>query len=545
MKRTVQEASDVVAKSSPKTSKSKRKRPRKSRQKTRPVRRVDDTDSEPETIQTLGLASTQLSADAEEEKLAKAVLGGENFVLDSLLEKHQNDSSEDEEYPELEAIVSQVVGVLDKEKKKPAWEDDDDESISVSQEAKGHHSAVWKTNDTQLKGKDLKKRLQSQFEKTIGSAPSWATLKSEKKKKKKGRRSDEDDEEDGDEDDDEDDENRFLRRTGDYLTTSHRLPKTNLDYQKVKDANKERPTQARISSVQFHPTSQVLLAAGLDNNLNLFQVDGKLNPLIQTVHLERFPITRAQFSSDGMEVVMTSRYRYFHVFDMMAGHITKIPNIKGTTEQRMMKFQVSPDGRFIVFVGNYGYMYLLSGKNKELIDTLKMNGTVSSMCFTPDGSQLLSFGDDGEVYVWDLSTRECVHKFIDEGCMKGTSVAVSRNNQYIACGCDSGVVNIYDQSCLSQANPKPLKSIMNLVTSIGSIRFNHTNELMAIGSRFTQKACRMVHLPSYQVFPNFPSLHEQIGCVDSIDFSPHSGYMTLGNSKGQALLYRLKHFADY
>lgn len=89
MKRTVQESSDVVANSSPKTSKSKRKRPRKSRQKTRPVRRVDDTDSEPETIQTLGLASTQLSADAEEEKLAKAVLGGEHFVLDSLLEKHQ------------------------------------------------------------------------------------------------------------------------------------------------------------------------------------------------------------------------------------------------------------------------------------------------------------------------------------------------------------------------------------------------------------------------------------------------------------------------
>ena len=59
----------------------------------------------------------------------------------------QNDSSEDEEYPELEAIVSQVVGVLDKEKKKPAWEDDDDENIRwVGVMLDGQKSYNWPLN---------------------------------------------------------------------------------------------------------------------------------------------------------------------------------------------------------------------------------------------------------------------------------------------------------------------------------------------------------------------------------------------------------------
>ena len=41
-------------------------------------------------------------------------------------------------------------------------------------------------------------------------------------------------------------------------------------------ANAERPTTARISSVQFHPRAQVVMVAGLDNAVSLFQVCGDL-----------------------------------------------------------------------------------------------------------------------------------------------------------------------------------------------------------------------------------------------------------------------------
>lgn len=63
-----------------------------------------------------------------------------------------------------------------------------------------------------------------------------------------------------------------------------------------------------------------------------------------------------------------------------------------------------------------------------------MNGTVESVAFNNDGSRLFSVGDEGEVYVWDMNRRQCIHRFVDEGCIQGTSLAVSTNSQYLAVG---------------------------------------------------------------------------------------------------------------
>ena len=49
--------------------------------------------------------------------------------------------------------------------------------------------------------------------------------------------------------------------------------------------------------------------------------------------------------------------------------------------------------------------------------------------FSPDGEFLYSHGVGGQVYIWDLKAQQCVHKFVDDGCNKGTALAVSRNNR--------------------------------------------------------------------------------------------------------------------
>ena len=59
-------------------------------------------------------------------------------------------------------------------------------------------------------------------------------------------------------------------------------------------------------------------------------------------------------------------------------------------------------------------MYVLDSNTKELISTLKMNGSVDDIAFMNDGRDMLSFGDEGIVHVWDMNSRQCVHTFVDE-----------------------------------------------------------------------------------------------------------------------------------
>ena len=64
--------------------------------------------------------------------------------------------------------------------------------------------------------------------------------------------------------------------------------------------------------------------------------------------------------------------------------------------------------------------------------------------------------------------------------------------------CGSGVVNVYDGSCLRTAqHPTPLKSLMHLTTGADQTQFNPTSEILAISSKRKKAALRLVRETSY------------------------------------------------
>ncbi|KAJ3615874.1 hypothetical protein Zmor_012233 [Zophobas morio] len=148
---------------------------------------------------------------------------------------------------------------------------------------------------------------------------------------------------------------------------------------------------------------------------------------------------------------------------------------------------------------------------------------------------------DGEVYVWDLSRRVCIHKFRDEGCLSGTAVANS--GRFIACGSRSGIVNIYDSAaCMKTATPKPLKSVLNLTTRTDILAFNHDSQILLMASRAQRDHLKLLHTGSLSVFSNWPTASTPLRHVHASCFSPNSGYLAIGNDRGHALLYRLSHY---
>ncbi|KAM3846274.1 U3 small nucleolar RNA-associated protein 18 homolog isoform 1-T2 [Vipera latastei] len=377
------------------------------------------------------------------------------------------------------------------------------------------------------------------FQGAMGTTPSWALRGMKNKTKRKAKQ-------EGDTEDEEDDD--LLHKTGNFVIMSDSLPKGILQMKNCVHANNERISDAKLTTVQFHPTAQVVMTAGHDRSISLFQVDGITNSQIQSIHLEDFPIYKARFSAEGDQVIATSIHnKLFYIYDMMEGKIIPINHIRGLEEKIVKNFEVSPDGTFLLLSGTSGYLHLITMKTKEFIGSMKINGRVIASSFSPDGSRIYTHSDEGEVFIWDVKSRRCLNKFTDEGCLHGTSIAVSKNSQYIACGSNSGVVNVYaHDDCIRETRPKPLKAIMNLVTPSTSLVFNPTTEILAMASNKIDDALKLVHIPSFTVFSNFPVFRRKLLYLAyCMDFSPRSGYFSIANNKGKALLYRLKHYSDF
>jgi len=108
-----------------------------------------------------------------------------------------------------------------------------------------------------------------------------------------------------------------------------RLPQGLLDATRMKDANQHEPNRSVVTSVEFHPSGHVLLSAGLDKHLRLFNVDGVRNPKLQSVFFQDAPLHQAAFCLGGGSVLCTGRRPYFYLYDVDRAQIDRIQGIVG------------------------------------------------------------------------------------------------------------------------------------------------------------------------------------------------------------------------
>ncbi|XP_062021889.1 U3 small nucleolar RNA-associated protein 18 homolog [Rosa rugosa] len=440
--------------------------------------------------------------------------------------------------------------VLEEETKqrKAVWEDDEEAKANVNIAKVNRLRKLRKEEDESLiSGSEYVSRLRAQHVK-LNPGTEWAQLDSEPRN---NRYSD---------DESSDDEDRAvvargykdvgavddLLRTNEDLVvkSSSKLLPGLLEYSVLTDANAEEPSNGPINSVQFHRNAQLLLTAGLDRRLRFFQIDGKRNAKIESIFIDDCPIRKAAFLPDGSQVIIAGRRKFFYSFDLVKAKVDRIGPLVGREEKSLEVFEVSPDSSTIAFVGNEGYILLVSSKTKELIGTLKMNGTARSLAFSEDGKQLLSSGGDGQIYHWDLRTGACFHKAVDEGCINGTALCTSPNGKLFAAGSDSGIVNIYNREEFLGGKRKPIKTVENLTTKVDFLKFNTDSQILAICSSMKKNSLKLVHVPSLTVFSNWPPQKKTLHYPRCLDFSPGGGFMAMGNAAGKVLLYKLHHYHD-
>ncbi|KAK1643393.1 hypothetical protein QYE76_061198 [Lolium multiflorum] len=443
------------------------------------------------------------------------------------------DRSAGDDLPVYEEDLGSDDEMVDKGRK-PAWVDDEEDRTEVDIVKVARLRKLRKEADERvISGREYEARLRGQHAK-LNPFTGWADM--DRKAPLPDAESDE--EEDGGVD-------NALRNNDELVVkgTAKLLPGM-LDFSRLVNANAQDPSSGPINSVQFHRNGQLMLVAGLDKHLRFFQIDGRRNPKIQSIFIDDCPVHKASFLPDGSEVILSGRRKFFYSFDLVKAAVSKIGPLTGREEKSLESFEISPDSKTIAFVGNEGYILLVSTKTKQLIGTLKMNGNVRSLAFGDGGNQLLSSGGDGHVYHWDLRTRKCMHKATDEGSLTGLSLCTSPDSSYFATGSSSGIVNVYKRDEFLGGKRKPLKTIENLTTDIGQMKFNHDAQILAICSGKERNGMRLVHVPSFTVYQNWPGPRFSLQYPRCLDFSPGSGFLSVGHAGGKVLLYKLHHYQN-
>ncbi|KAI0666186.1 WD40-repeat-containing domain protein [Trametes maxima] len=450
--------------------------------------------------------------------------GSQNLVYEDEEEEHYHGGASEFQYvmddelfavdvssPEKSSGTAPTQTVYDAttSSKAPAWTDADDTTLEVSlTNDKRRRKLRDALEDDTVGGRDYERRLRRQFQK-INPTPEWATNARKRLHVTAGkrRRSTTDSEPESDATEGAEGAlDLLLSGTGSVLAGRRTkiLPHGTLSIERLRDANLSAKAEGSVKIVQFHPSPQVpiLLTASADRRLRLFTVDGHTNPHLQTLHVPSLPMANAMFHPGGTSVLLTGPRPFYYTYDLETGATLRSPRgLWGTTfssnsqaaqDGSMEICAFDPTGSVLAVAGRRGHVHLVDWRagGGQVVGNVKMNAGVKSVWWS--GEQLLSLGEDSEVYVWDVCQRRCVRRWKDEGAYGSQLLAGDRSGKYLATGSRMGIVNIYGPDASSADRPRPLKALENLTTAITSLRFNHDSQLLAVASNVKKDQMRMV-----------------------------------------------------
>ncbi|KAK5206160.1 U3 snoRNP protein [Exophiala xenobiotica] len=474
------------------------------------------------------------------------------------------------------------------------WYDSDDDRITVSL---ANNTRLRKLRDTEdddlVSGREYIQRLRRQYER-LHPTPEWVTY-ARKKRRLSAQEDDRDRDTDSDASMDDGDSLPSAQPLAELLRSAGSLTRTDskaqdrkaprklrpevIDIQRTKDVAGSGPSS--VDTLQFHSYYPLLLAAGPSSTATIYHVSPQPpnpNPILTSLHLKGTPLYTASFCSpsgkatddkstlDQTRIFMSSRRRYFHSWSLSTGVVTKVTRaLYGQTrkEQRTMEsFKISPCGRYLGLVGSSrkggGSISVLSTDSMQWLCSCRIDsrGGVADFAWWRNGNGFAVVGKNGEVSEYDIESRRVVARWIDEGAVGTTVIALGGNvgqgstggSRWVAIGSSSGVVNLYDRrgwtakvsdETMVGERPKPARVLDQLVTPISHLEFSDDGQMLVMSSRWKKGALRLVHLPSCTVYKNWPTDKTPLGRVSAVALSPDGSYLAVGNDQGKIKLWEI------
>ena len=481
-----------------------------------------------------------------------------------------------------------------------AWIDSDDERVVVSLASNPRLRKLRLSESEDLvDGGEYVRRLRQQFER-LYPVPEWANPPSRPKSAHKRIRqnshislSSDNDELASDSSIDSEDLStqpltKLLRNTNSFVeklpmtpTSPRRLRPEVIDIQRTKDVGGAQPVsnrlchnpvmmnptkkpQSSITSLTFHPIHPLLLSSGPSSMLSLHHISPHPpapNPLLTSLHLRNTSLSTSMFlPTSGSKIFFSGRRRYFHVWDLSTGKVEKVSRVYGHRDQQksMENFKLSPCGRWIGLIGSSrkggGFINVLNAKTGQWVAEARVEGRggVADFAWWGDGEGITVVGKGGETIEWDGREKRVVARWVDEGAVGITVLALGGKDlelshiggdRWVAVGSSSGIVNMYDRRMwrsLVPERPKPLKAFDQLVTPVSHLEFSNDGQLLCMASQWKRDALRLIHTPSCTVYKNWPTAGTPLGRVSSVAWSSGGEYLAVGNEQGKIRLWEIR-----
>ncbi|KAK4136356.1 WD40 repeat-like protein [Trichocladium antarcticum] len=516
---------------------------------------------------------------------------GQEHVADSLL--FMIDTTGDE----TAAVVAATEAPTEET---PAWEDSDDERLTVSLATATRLRKLRNTEaEDQVSGTEYARRLRQQYLR-LYPQPEWANGAASKRRRRRSSAASYDSSSGSDMEVDSDGENMdsplpldtFLRDANSFSaaadadgnpTKRRKLRPETIDIQRTRDIPDTH--KAGVSSLAFHPRHPILLSTSVSSIMHLHRIDPSAhptpNPLLTSVQVKRTDLRRAAFVGPaGDDIVFAGRRRYFHRWNLSSGLVQKVAKIQGhQNEMRSMeRFRASPCGRYLALAASDkkggGMLNIVNVGSMQWIAQARVDGRggVSDLAWWSDGNGLTIAGKDGQVTEWSMASRRTVGMWRDEGSIGGTVLALGGRNgpaelggdRWVAVGSTSGVLNVYDRNELVarpqkkkteqleqgpgtatgtvevRKLPEPARRFEHLTTAISVATFSPDGQLLAFGSIHKKDAMRLVHLPTCTVYRNWPTEQTPLGRITAVAFSAGSDVLAVGNDVGKVRLWEIR-----
>ncbi|QIW98748.1 hypothetical protein AMS68_004266 [Peltaster fructicola] len=469
--------------------------------------------------------------------------------------------------------VNLAVQPINQNERPAAWEDSEDERITISLASVPRLRKLRRTEaEDVVDGVEYSRRLRQQFE-LLNPRPEWAVEAMKSSTRKRRKLSQEDDNSDDDATFAGDDDDlpsapplSALLQNASSLTRSkpeargkkRKLRPETISIQRTKDIPGVQPSA--ITSMSFHPNYPLLLSSGPSSTLYMHHIVASppapsANPLLISLHIRGTPLTTTAFCPNDSRIFLSARRKYFHVWDLDSGQVEKITQVAGhEKEQRSMEyFKISPDGKHIALQGSSrkggGLVNILLASSLQWVAQVRVEsrGGIADFAWWRDSRGLAIAAKNGEITEWSVEKQQVVARWQDEGAVGTTVLALGGqhevvksavgNDRWIAIGSSSGIVNLYDRRLLLDQGktldqpiplrPKPYKTLDHITTPTSHLKFSPDGQLLAMASKWKRDAMRLVHLPSATVYKNWPTSSTPLGRISAVAFA--DGELSGGN----------------